>query len=109
MHDQLIFDVLLSTGGIRHPDRLYPPRDVEALICLLDAIRDSTYDSLKKDCLVYYLIKFHRDGREDAFRDENCIPPQFVLLADAYWHLDNGIDVAVRLSPLTTGEMKYKF
>lgn len=99
MNDQLIFDVILSTGGISRPYELYPPTDVESLEQLLDAIRKSTYDTLKKDCLIYYLIKWHRDGREEVYRNEKCIPPQFALLADAYWHLDAGIDVAVRLSP----------
>ena len=97
MNDQLIFDVLLATGGIHAPDTLYPPRDVDALVVLMDAILDSTYDLLKKDCLIYYLIKAHKDGREEVFSEEHSIPPQFVLLADAYWHLDNGTDVAVRL------------
>jgi hypothetical protein len=96
MNDQLIFDLLLSTGGIRRPDRVYPPTDVDSLKRLLDAIRDSTYDTLKKNCLIYYLLKWHKDGREEVYRDEKCIPPQFVLLADAYWYLDTGVDVAVR-------------
>lgn len=95
MNDQLIFDVLLSTGGIRHPEKLFPPHDVEQLGLLLDAIRDSAYDTLKKDCLIYYLLKAHRDGREEFYRDEKCIPPQFSLLADAYWFLDTGIHIAV--------------
>jgi hypothetical protein len=95
MNDQLIFDLLLSTGGIRRPDSLYPPSDVDSLKLLLDAIRDSTYDTLKKDCLIYYLLKWHKDGREEIYRDDKCIPPQFVLLADAYWYLDTGSDVAV--------------
>lgn len=100
MNDQLVFDVLLSTGGIRRPDRLFPPSDVESLQQLLDAIRDSSYDTLKKDCLIYYLLKSHKDGREEVYRDEKCIPPQFALLADAYWCLDTGINVPVRLISL---------
>lgn len=95
MNDQLIFDVLLSTGGVRHPEKLYPPHNVEQLGLLLDAIQDSAYDTLKKDCLIYYLLKAHKDGREEFYRDEKCIPPQFSLLADAYWFLDTGIHIAV--------------
>lgn len=95
MNDQLIFDLLLSTGGILRPASLYPPTDVDSLEVLLDAIRDSTYDTLKKDCLIYYLLRWHQDGREGVYRDDKCIPPQFVLLADAYWYLDTGFDVAV--------------
>lgn len=96
MNDQLIFDMLLSTGGIKRPDRLYPPTDVDSLKLLLDAIRESTYDTLKKNSLIYYLIKWHKDGREEVYSEEKSIPRQFVLLADAYWYLDTGANVAVR-------------
>ena len=50
LSDALIFDILLSSGGIRHPDSLYPPQDIDALRNLLAAIEETTYDSLKKDC-----------------------------------------------------------
>ena len=65
---KLIFDVLMSSGGIRDPDFLYPPHDVQGLERLLNAIEMSTYDSLKKNTLVYYLLKFHGDGREKSHR-----------------------------------------
>jgi hypothetical protein len=100
MSDRLIFDILLSSGGILQPDTLYPPKDVESLRRLLDAIQNSTYDALKKECLVYFLLKWHKDGREERFRHEKCIPPQFTALADAYWHLDTGLNVAVRFCRL---------
>jgi hypothetical protein len=96
LSDVLIFDILLLAGGVKHPDALYPPRDVGSLNRLLEAIEDTTYDALKKDCLIYFLLKWHQDGREDRFRDDRCIPPQFVALADAYWNLDSGTDVPVR-------------
>jgi hypothetical protein len=95
MTDVLIFDVLLIRGGIRQPDMLYPPTDLHSLRRLLDVINGSSYDSLKKDCLVYILLKWFQDGREAAYAEEKCIPPQFVSLADAYWHLDTGIHVEV--------------
>ncbi|KZV76441.1 hypothetical protein PENSPDRAFT_747630 [Peniophora sp. CONT] len=93
MSDQLIFDILLSRGGIKQPDTLYPPSDPASLQRLLEAISNSTYDGLKNDCLVYFLLKWHGDGREAGFADELAIPPQFVALTDAYWHLDSGVDV----------------
>jgi len=96
MDDVLIFDVLLIRGGIRRPDMLYPPADLHSLRKLLEVINDSSYDGLKKDCLVYILLKWFQDGREAEFAEERCIPPQFVSLADAYWHLDTGIHVEVR-------------
>ena len=99
MSDLLIFDILLSSGGIRQPHTLFPPSDTEALQALLDAIANSTYDKLKKDCLVYFLLKWHQDGREEDFKFKRCILPQFAALADAYWHLDSGINIAVSLPP----------
>ncbi|KAF8802250.1 hypothetical protein BYT27DRAFT_7226558 [Phlegmacium glaucopus] len=93
MYNTLIFDILLTSGGIREPYLLFPPEDVESLQKLLDAIQNSTYDTLKKDCLVYFLLKWHQDGREKGFQQQRCIPPQFAALADAYWHLDTGINV----------------
>ena len=103
MSDLLIFDILLSSGGIRQPDSFYPPNDVPSLRRLLDAIQNSKYDALKRDCLVYFLLKWYNDGREERFQLEKCIPPQFVALADAYWYLDTGFNVAVRLHTYPLG------
>ncbi|GJE94852.1 ELYS domain-containing protein [Phanerochaete sordida] len=105
MSDVLIFDILLSAGGVKHPHTLYPPRDLDSLRRLLDAIEDTTYDALKKDCLIYFLLKWHQDGREDKFQEDRCIPPQFVALADAYWHLDSGIDVPRAVSLLSDARL----
>lgn len=97
MDDILIFDILLTAGGVRQPHALYPPRDVQTLRKLLDAIEATSYDGLKKDCLIYFLLKWHQDDREVQFMEERCIPPQFVALADAYWYLDSGLDIPVSL------------
>ncbi|PPQ74068.1 hypothetical protein CVT26_006949 [Gymnopilus dilepis] len=93
LDDTLIFDILLKSGGIKEIYSLYPPENEEGLRALLDAIESSTYDTLKQDCLVYFLLKWHQDGRERHFQLQRCIPPQFAALADAYWHLDTGINV----------------
>jgi hypothetical protein len=97
LSDVLIFDILLSLGGIQVPEAhaIYPPSDPASLRTLLDAIETSSYDTLKKDSLVYFLLKWHKDAREEEFAQSRCIPPQFVKLADAYWHLDVGADVSV--------------
>jgi hypothetical protein len=95
MDDTLIFDILLTSGDVGDPYVLYPPESPETLQQLLDAIESSNYDSLKKDCLIYFLLKWHQDGRERSFQEQRCIPPQFIALADAYWHLDTGINVPV--------------
>ncbi|KAI0064420.1 hypothetical protein BV25DRAFT_1800639, partial [Artomyces pyxidatus] len=101
MSDLLIFDILLSSGGVRQPDTLWPPTDIASFHHLLDAIQGSSYDALKKDCLVYFLLKWHQDGREEKFKEARCIPPQFAALSDAYWHLDSGIDIARAISLLS--------
>jgi hypothetical protein len=94
----LIFEKLLSAGGIQATD-IFPPTNVEGLTRLLDAIEETEYDALKRDCLVYYLLKFqaHDDGRSrlNSFLGGRSIPPQFILLADAYWELDTGENIAV--------------
>jgi hypothetical protein len=97
LSDLLIFDILLTRGGIQEPDLLWPPQNVAGLRRLLDAIQASSYDSLKMDCLVYFLLKWHQDGRESKFAEDLVLPPQFTSLTDAYWHLDSGIDIAVRI------------
>ncbi|OSC97773.1 hypothetical protein PYCCODRAFT_1398167 [Trametes coccinea BRFM310] len=101
MSDMLFIDILLSSGGIRHPESLFPPTNPESLEKLVDAVKQSSYDTLKQDCLIYYLLKWHQDGREEEFREKRCIPPQFAALADAYWHLDSGINVARAVSLLS--------
>jgi len=84
---------------------LYPPTDVPSLLHLLQAIENSNYDTLKKDCLVYFLLKWHQDGRETQFADERCIPPQFSALSDAYWHLDTGLNVPLAVSILSDARL----
>jgi hypothetical protein len=81
MGDLLLFDILLTSGGIREPDTLYPPVDIASFHRLLEAIHTSTYDALKRDCLVYFLLKWYQDGREDRYKLEKCIPPQFSSLS----------------------------
>jgi len=95
LSDLLFFDTLLLSGGVRDPATLYPPTDVASLSNLLHAIESSNYDRLKKDSLVYFLLKWYQDGREARFADERCILPHFCALCDAYWHLDTGWNVEV--------------
>ncbi|KAJ7185623.1 nuclear pore complex assembly-domain-containing protein [Mycena filopes] len=101
----LLFDILLSAGGIRQPETLYPPVDIDSFHRLIDAIQSSQYDALKRDCLVYFLLKWYQDGREDKFRIDKCIPPQFTTLADAYWHLDSGNNIPRAVSILSDARL----
>ncbi|PPR04583.1 hypothetical protein CVT24_012011 [Panaeolus cyanescens] len=105
MHDSLIFDILLLSGGITQPHVLYPPENPEGLNKLLEAIADSTYDTLKQDSLVYYLLKWYQDGRERTFQQTKCIPPQFSALTDAYWHIDTGVNVARAVAILSDARL----
>ncbi|KAF8556063.1 hypothetical protein OG21DRAFT_1437799 [Imleria badia] len=113
MSDLLIFDVLLARGGIRSPDMLFPPADWAALRKILDAIDQSVYDILKKDCLVYILLKWAWDtdlketnpGWDARYLQDRCIAPQFVALADAYWLLDTGTHLGKAVSILSDARL----
>ncbi|TFK29768.1 hypothetical protein FA15DRAFT_691042 [Coprinopsis marcescibilis] len=109
LDDKLIFDTLLISGGVKDPDFIFPPHDVAGLKRLLDAIEASTYDALKKQTLIYFLLKWHQDGREDIFTLQHCIPPHFSALADAYWHLDSGINLAKAISILSDSRLNRDF
>ncbi|KZO94211.1 hypothetical protein CALVIDRAFT_539257 [Calocera viscosa TUFC12733] len=50
----LLVDHLLALAGIT---LLYPPRDEPALLLLLQAVEDSAFDRLKRDCILFYLLK----------------------------------------------------
>ncbi|KAI5123264.1 hypothetical protein M0805_001353 [Coniferiporia weirii] len=93
MSGVLFFDILLQLGGIGDPQDLYPPADIRALKRLLDTIEHASYDSMKRDCLVYYLLKWQMDGREVGYADEKVISPHYAALADAYWLLDTGLNL----------------
>ncbi|KAI9567500.1 nuclear pore complex assembly-domain-containing protein [Boletus coccyginus] len=113
MSDLLILDVLLIRGGIHSPDMLFPPADRTALRKLLDAIDQSVYDILKKDCLVYILLKWAWDtdpkatnpGWDARYLQDRCIAPQFAALADAYWLLDTGTHLPKAVSILSDARL----
>lgn len=93
--DRLLFDSILSSGGLPHPSLHFPPSTPQKLEDLLGKIEGLRFDLLKRDCLVYSLLKWYGDGREEGFREMRCIPVQFAMLSDAYWGLDAGVDVEV--------------
>ena len=95
MSDMLIFDTLLYQGGIKTPHNLYPPRDKPSLRALLNAIDESRYDTLKKDNLVYFLLKWNGEEKAQMFKEQKCMPPHYSALVDAYYLLDTGSDIAV--------------
>ncbi|KAF6761582.1 nuclear pore complex assembly-domain-containing protein [Ephemerocybe angulata] len=96
MDDKLIFDTLLIAGGVRDPDFLYPPKDVQALQRLLEAIESSSYDTLKKRTLM---------AEKTRLKFNMPSPPQFAALADAYWHLDAGSNVPKAVSILSDSRL----
>ncbi|KAG8920542.1 hypothetical protein FRC02_000841, partial [Tulasnella sp. 418] len=89
LEGSLFIDKLLAFAEI---DALahYPPHDDLSLNQLLSLIQNSPFDDLKKNCLVYYLLKTYDDGREDRFAQDALIPTEFIMLSDAYYCLDWG-------------------
>ncbi|KAL5522660.1 hypothetical protein ACEPAG_8678 [Sanghuangporus baumii] len=100
MSGQLFFDILLRLGGIEDPASIYPPYNMLSLKVLIDAILDLSYDSMKRACLVYYLLKQLQNGKEVSFACERSISPHYVALTDAYWELDSGINLEGAISRL---------
>ena len=98
MSGLLFFDILLRLGGIDDAPSLYPPANVSELETLLKSIRGARYDDMKRDCLIYYLLKQGCDGREVGYAREKVISPHYVALADAYWWLDSGLNLDVCVS-----------
>ncbi|KAJ3837770.1 nuclear pore complex assembly-domain-containing protein [Lentinula raphanica] len=109
LDDTLLYDIMLSLGGIQITDTLYPPLDAPGLHRLLNAIAESTYDALKKDCLVYFLLKWYKDGRERKFQRDRLIPPQFARLAEAYWYLDAAVNIPIAVSLLSDARLNQDY
>ncbi|KDQ13408.1 hypothetical protein BOTBODRAFT_111645, partial [Botryobasidium botryosum FD-172 SS1] len=91
----LFFDELLQIAGLgseHEPlsNHLYPPTDAVSFKRLLMAIEGCEWDEMKRDCLIYYILKHWGDGREKDFAGRRHIPPQFVSLSSAYFYLDSG-------------------
>ena len=81
----------MQMGGVENTADLYPPTDVLSLHELLLAVHRATYDSMKKDCLIYYLLKWHGDGRELTYAEKHCISPHYAAIANAYCALVLGM------------------
>ncbi|THH11437.1 hypothetical protein EW145_g675 [Phellinidium pouzarii] len=100
MSGSLFFDMLLQLGGIEDAQNIYPPPDLRSLYRLLEAVKCVSFDSMKRHCLVYYLLKWHMDGREVGFVSEKVISPHYAALADVYWLLDTGLNLDNAVSKL---------
>nr|CAG8634342.1 13670_t:CDS:2 [Entrophospora candida] len=89
MDNELIIDLLLKFVSI--DNSLYPPHGKDELKALFDAIySDIEIDALRKNCLMYYILKFWRSDKHQSFATTYLILPNFVNLMDGYWSLDNG-------------------
>ena len=97
----MFFVILLGLGGISDAPSFYPPANVTELEALLREIRGARYDDMKRDCLIYYLLKQGCDGREVGYAREKVISPHYIALADAYWWLDSGLNLDVRVHLLS--------
>lgn len=69
---------------------MYPPHTPDAFVALQDAINNSEFDDVKRNCLLYYLLKAWNDNRSALFAQAKAIPRQYVILSDGYYHLDTG-------------------
>ncbi|KAH9823387.1 nuclear pore complex assembly-domain-containing protein [Melampsora americana] len=85
------FDRLLLLASISDYKSLYPPANLNVLQSLLHSIDTCPFDSLKKYCLIYYLLKEYGDKREDAFASDKLIPAHFTTGIDALWALDHSM------------------
>lgn len=98
----LLFDRLLDLAQV--PVTLYPPTDVLGLRQLITHINSSpTFDSLRRSCLLLYLLFFYLDERADQFASQHAIPPNFIHSTRAYWLVDNrsfsdGVNALARAS-----------
>ncbi|TFK49166.1 hypothetical protein OE88DRAFT_1663598 [Heliocybe sulcata] len=106
LSDNLLFDLLLRMGSVADPGSLYPPADLDALHRLLEAIDHTSYDTLKRDCLYYYLLRFYTDDRAEDYVEHKTVPPQFVGVAAAYWCLDNANHIPRAISYLSDPRIK---
>lgn len=92
----LFFDELLVLAGLGEAaDAFFPPATPADLANLLGEIdRCEEWEQLRRDCLCYYLLKFwyEEDGENRAarYKSSRLIPQGFAILADAYFHLDEG-------------------
>ncbi|KAI9623119.1 hypothetical protein KEM48_009548 [Puccinia striiformis f. sp. tritici PST-130] len=82
----LFFDRLMKLGSIPNFKDLFPPPHPSRLRQLLDSIDACGFDLLKKNCLVYYLLKEYGDGRETRFAIDRLIHPILVVDLMAYGH-----------------------
>jgi hypothetical protein len=96
MSNALLFDGLLAQAGVVDAQAKFPPHDGAELAALLGDIASTGWDDLKKDSLVVYLLAFSTDDvARNEFIKARCIPPHFIMLADAYFELDTGENVPV--------------
>ncbi|KNZ62202.1 hypothetical protein VP01_12g3 [Puccinia sorghi] len=85
----LFFDRLMKIANIPNFNLLFPPTHPSRLRHLLDSIEACHFDLLKKNCLVYYLLKEYRDSRETRFAIDRLIPSHFSRGLDGLWALDH--------------------
>lgn len=88
-HGTLFIDDIFMNAGIAAED-LYPPQTPNAFRLLLEAIQDSSFDSTKKNSLMYYLLRMWRDGRQIAWAQNKSLPIQYAMVMDGYWAMDEG-------------------
>lgn len=89
LNGALFIDELLTIAGI-DSNAMYPPHSPDAFVALQDAINNSEFDDVKRNCLLYYLLKAWNDNRSALFAQAKAIPRQYVILSNGYYYLDTG-------------------
>lgn len=86
----LFFDRLLTVMGLKESISSYPPASFNDLSALVKQIMAVDSDDLKKNCLIYYLIRdrSHSSNQHEMFAQRTAIPSNYKHLIDAYWSLD---------------------
>ncbi len=93
LQSPLFIDDLLSLASVPIS---YPPTSPDEFHALYDAIQDSpTFETVKRDSLVYYLLKAWGDEREKDFARMRTLPEAYRIVTDGYWAMDSGdVDVS---------------
>ncbi|RUS28185.1 nuclear pore complex assembly-domain-containing protein [Jimgerdemannia flammicorona] len=106
MGNELFIDKLLIFTGLEVGE-LYPPNKIDDMRKLWWKILNCDLDSLKKYCIVYYLLK-DWNGDKEGFAQRYLIPTGCMRLMDGYWAIDHwDFEAALRQLAYPTVEVDW--
>ncbi|KAK9468984.1 nuclear pore complex assembly-domain-containing protein [Lipomyces arxii] len=99
---KLFFDLLSSDiADVQNVVTMYPPSNKQGLIELHEEIAFSGADTLKKQCLIYYILKDFTSTTASEEYAESCpLPPAYKYLLDGIHALDR-FDFKTAMTNLT--------